>query len=341
MHSLLIKSVLPIVSSHVCSYIMYLKFCGQITFQNPFCRPTHPQFLSAGAVGQVYRVNQCIAVKVPVPEGDEDFEHENAVLDELCREPCCADIAQSFLRMPRANFMAFYSGGNLEQRLRIHQIRHEINSDQVISVRRKEPTHLIRRWIRQLCSATAWLESRQYAHGDIRPANLLLDSKDHLKLADFDSADKYGSGLKGGMPPYARWHSTEVGDDDNSLGIMGPVSEEFAIGSTIYYMVTGYEVYGNEWFGEEHLVEVVGRLQKKKFPTLDESETSSIVRKCWHGSFATIQQLLAAVMTLEEGKKETTRPMSLAAIRKQQRVCKQLVNQGILDKICVPLNSSS
>ena len=76
---------------------------------------------------------------------------------------------------------------------------------------------------------TAWLESRQYAHDDIQLVNLLLDSEDHLKLADFGSANKYGSDLEGGTPPYARWHSEEIGDDDNSLGIMGPASEEFAI----------------------------------------------------------------------------------------------------------------
>jgi len=78
------------------------------------------------------------------------------------------------------------------------------------------------------------------------------------------------------------------------------------------------EVYGNEWFGAEHLAEVVERLQQKKFPPLDESETSSIINRCWHGSFNTIQQLLAAVMALEEGKTQTARAMSAAIIRKRQ-----------------------
>jgi hypothetical protein len=41
---------------------------------------------------------------------------------------------------------------------------------------------------------------------------------------------------------------------------MGLTSEEFAIGSIIYYIVKGHEVYGNEWFGEEHLIEMVERL---------------------------------------------------------------------------------
>jgi len=37
---------------------------------------------------------------------------------------------------------------------------------------------------------------------------------------------------------------------------------QFAIGSTIYHMTKGHEVYGSMWFGDEHLVEVVG-------PTVD------------------------------------------------------------------------
>jgi hypothetical protein len=61
---------------------------------------------------------------------------------------------------------------------------------------------------------------------------------------------------------------------------MGPTSKQFAIGSTIYYMIKGHEVYGNEWFCAEHLAEVVERLQQKKFPPLDQSEISSIIHRC-------------------------------------------------------------
>ena len=71
------------------------------------------------------------------------------------------------------------------------------------------------------------------------------------------------------MPPYAHWHSEEVSDDNNLLGIMGLASEEFAIGSTIYYIIKGHKIYSNKWFGKEYLIEVVKRLQQKKFPALD------------------------------------------------------------------------
>jgi len=39
---------------------------------------------------------------------------------------------------------------------------------------------------------------------------------------------------------------------------------------------------------------VVERLQQKKFSSLDQSETSSIIHRCWHGSFDTIQQLFGS-----------------------------------------------
>jgi len=106
-------------------------------------------------------------------------------------------------------------------------------------------------------------------------------------------------------------------------------------------MIEGYEVYGNECFGEEHLVEVVELLQQKKFPVMDQNETSSIIRRCWHGSFDTIKQLLGAATALEEGKKETARAISAAEIHKQHRVCTQLVDLGILNRIPVPIHSSS
>jgi len=76
-------------------------------------------------------------------EDYEDSSYENTVLHELDRDPRCADIVQSFLCLPTAKFMAFYIGGTLEQRLRICQIRDEINDDQVISVQRKHPKNTL------------------------------------------------------------------------------------------------------------------------------------------------------------------------------------------------------
>jgi hypothetical protein len=79
------------------------KICRRIKFKIPLGHVKDPQFLSAGAVGYVYRTNWCIAVKIPAAEGQEDFIHENAILDELDGEPRCAEIVQSFLRFAQNN----------------------------------------------------------------------------------------------------------------------------------------------------------------------------------------------------------------------------------------------
>lgn len=40
-----------------------------------------------------------------------------------------------------------------------------------------------------------WLEHFGYAHGDLRPANILLDAGDKIKVGDFDSTGRIGEPL--------------------------------------------------------------------------------------------------------------------------------------------------
>jgi serine/threonine protein kinase len=48
------------------------------------------------------------------------------------------------------------------------------------------------RRIQQLTRGTAWLELLGYVHGDIRPAKILVDVTDNLRLTDFDAAPGCG-----------------------------------------------------------------------------------------------------------------------------------------------------
>ena len=77
----------------VIMHLIPFRFCGRNKFELSFDHIKDPQFLSAGAVGQVFPINRCIAVKIPMAEGYEEFSHENTILDELDRQPRCADIA--------------------------------------------------------------------------------------------------------------------------------------------------------------------------------------------------------------------------------------------------------
>ncbi|CZT13963.1 uncharacterized protein RAG0_17648 [Rhynchosporium agropyri] len=166
-------------------------------------------FISLGAIGYVSKVNDHIAVKTLRSGGRNDeyrrrkFAIESEIYDFLeAQNPLCPDVSRSFLRVPMGNFLALCSGGNLFIRLQQHQVRYpDEPSGRLVEVKATEPTDLIEQWIMELSSAVAWLESLGYAHTDIRPENLILDGKDHLKLTDFDTMEKIGTRASGCSPP--------------------------------------------------------------------------------------------------------------------------------------------
>lgn len=163
--------------------------------------------------------------------------------------------------VPRANFLAFMSGGSLEERLRAHQMLTEGGG---IKVTKIEPEYLIKQWLMQLSNAVAWLESLGYVHGDIRPPNLLLDSHDHLKLADFDCVARVGTPSMGAGPPWARVLGPDAGDKCGSFAEYGPRTEQFAIRSILYCLTRGYEPFAMD----DPDIDVVRRLQHYEFPQL-------------------------------------------------------------------------
>lgn len=75
------------------------------------------------------------------------------------------------------------------------------------------PETLCRFFFRQIASALEYLHSKNVAHLDVSPENMLLDSKFSLKLADFGAAmflpangKKFVNTSKGAVEKNATWH---------------------------------------------------------------------------------------------------------------------------------------
>ena len=169
-------------------------------------------------------------------------------------------------------------------------------TQQVSKVTNREPQGLVYRWMKELSNAAAWLESIGYAHCDIRPANILLDDEDHLKLADFDRTAKVGDSLEVGTAPFARLLGQEGGVDRGTYGDAGPRTEQFAVGLVFYLLTSGHDPYQDQWLGENHGPKMMDLLQNMIFPSADHSELDTLIQKCWLGGFDSIEILSDEMM---------------------------------------------
>ncbi|KAI4189954.1 MAG: hypothetical protein LQ346_005014 [Caloplaca aetnensis] len=298
-----------------------------------------PAITGFGSVGIVYQISETVAVKRPLRESDsanEGIRNEYRIYELLSQHQRNPNILQSFHSIPTANFLAYLSGGTLDARLRQHQTRDHRNL--VCDVARKEPRALQRRWIAELVDAAAWLEHLGYAHGDLRPVNMMLDSQDHLKLIDFNDAAAVGAVFEGYQPPYARVLGEEARREDRgTFGYHGPRTEQFAIGSVMYYLTRGFEVYDGDgqWFGKGHGPKVVGLLQKRVFPPTGEEEVDGVIRGCWYGRFESIQRLKEEVMRVvgPEVRERLGKAIGQVEFDVAVRECRRLVAEGILDQL--------
>lgn len=99
-------------------------------------------------------------------------------------------------------------------------------------------------WTNQLCDALIYLHSRKppVLHRDVKPANIKLTPEGWLKLVDFGLVKPFDptdpttlTGLQGaGSLPYAPLEQYV-----DHLGHTDPRSDLYALGATVYHMLTG------------------------------------------------------------------------------------------------------
>lgn len=135
------------------------------------------KFLTRGATGWVFRIDDGIALKHARDEGSDAFQTEINIYDMFDKHEPSPYILRNTLRRPNLNFLPFMRGGSLEARIRANQQRDELGA---LTIHQKEPVQKVERWAMELTGAIAWLETLGLVHGDLRPPNILLDDRDHL-----------------------------------------------------------------------------------------------------------------------------------------------------------------
>ncbi|KAL2360167.1 hypothetical protein RJZ56_006973 [Blastomyces dermatitidis] len=192
------------------------------------------------------------------------LEREKRIYDILNHHPH-PNTLQTILHCPGGIFMPRMSC-NLD-----HRMKNDSNS---ISA----PLRL--RWVKELASAAEHLESHGLVHGDILPANTLLDNNLHIKPADFGSRVSTGEACLAFIVPC----------HDAFAEKASYTAEQFTIGSFMYTV----------FMGVEPEFEITGRkLRDEKFLETSGILGEDIIASCWRKEYVSIATLAGEIEELE------------------------------------------
>ncbi|KAJ5487995.1 hypothetical protein N7530_002295 [Penicillium desertorum] len=204
--------------------------------------------LAFGGMSFIYQVGPGIVVKVPRNDdfAREQFRNEIQIYKTFSQHAACEFIVQCFYYTDGGIFLEHMRSDSLETYGYI-----SISIDQVnrwMSFRALEPLHLRLAWMNDVTQAIAFLESLNLAHGDLRPENIVLDG-DKIKVTDFDNSAAFGTPVMICHEPWRRELRADEGDYNAPGcigGLLGPRTEQFALGSIYYFINYGMEVYGDK-----------------------------------------------------------------------------------------------
>ncbi|KMU79690.1 hypothetical protein CISG_02108 [Coccidioides immitis RMSCC 3703] len=251
----------------------------------PFNSLTAENQIAVGSASVVYNVNNIVAFKCPIQFDTSRAQRGERLTAFLRRQ---SEASTTALENEKALFTLLEKSPHpnvvrcafiAEEGIFLEHLATPLNT--YLESQEIVPQPLKARWVLELTSAAAWIEKLGFVHGDLRPENILLTAKLHLKLIDFDCAVARGEELHSFVEPY--WQDKS----DGSLGKAGPNSEQFALGSCLYFI----------FYEAEPEVDIIdGQLA---FPDISSTGFGSLIIKCWDGRFHSIRKLaLSALWTV-------------------------------------------
>ena len=292
--------------------------------------------VGTGSVSIVYNVTPTIVVKTVRGRRPETEEHPfyREIKFYEClnkREDRCPDIVECFLALPDHLFLSYCDLNSISYRFSERQVREKLPDGwpgRLICVNDYEDPALIARWIQQITSALEYIEKMGFSHNDVHPRNCLLDKDFNLRLSDFDWATTIGQFLLSSYSPWAR--KLPAGPLKGSYGLCGARTEQFAVGTLLYYMVYGREPYEDIDLKNQDPDGLERRFEAMEFPILDRHEVfDDLISACWHTVYPTMALLAYDC-------KRKTKDLALDAeynsidFARERENCEVLIQRGLL-----------
>lgn len=137
----------------------------------------------------------------------------------------------------------------------------------------------------QLTSGTAWLEHLGFVHGDLRPANSLVDAKENLHVADFDAVVRPGEELVVTRGVFCKMNAVFEPPPASAA------TDQFSLGSCTYSIRFGHWPWHDLEPREGGL-----RMIPEKFPPVSTDPLfGEVIKKCWKSEYVSVSAVEGAV----------------------------------------------
>jgi serine/threonine protein kinase len=94
--------------------------------------------------------------------------------------------------------------------------------------------------VQQLCDAVHYAHEHDVVHGNIKPGNIFVANDGRMLLADFGIARSY---LATQALSQLEWGPTEYAAPEQSLGLLRPSSDIYALGALFFHLLTGVPLF--------------------------------------------------------------------------------------------------
>ena len=207
----------------------------------PFLPPRYRdvEHVAYGGMGEVYRatdteLGRTVAIKVLADRFADDqgirrrFTHEAQAAARISGEPNTVTIFDVGEWEGRPYIvMEFLEGGTLEDRLKTRGAQ--------------DPADVLR-WLAETAAALDAAHEAGIVHRDVKPGNLLLDSRGEVRVADFGVASAVGLDsmtMTGTVLGTAGYLSPEQAKGERAT----PASDRYALGVVAFELLTGERPY--------------------------------------------------------------------------------------------------
>ncbi|RMZ69248.1 serine threonine kinase [Pyrenophora seminiperda CCB06] len=256
-------------------------------YVDPYFPQSVQYIITTGSCHYIGFVDESTVLKYPHVKGPSHaLDAENAIFKQLGKHPRIIEFKG---KNADGLLLEYATNGSLENYIRERDITNEEKL----------------RLAREIAEGVAYAHGKNVLICDIHVRNALLDTNLHVKLCDFQGRILGLDGeviCDGGASENAE--SFMPRDNKDSANVQTDI---FALGSTIYYIVTGHRP-----FPQLHTIddeaEFLRRFQEGQFPDLQAEVGGTIVRKCWEGRYSSasevVDDLIILQMSLPTGGKK-------------------------------------